>query len=157
MFPDSPPDAELFAAAAAKKLSAQAELKPHVDHLFAKSEVRVKIHRFFDSWLRLKRLNHSGFAEDFAAGVNVAKATDEGICEMIEFIDYVVFTTNGTLTDLIASRATFPRKDAAAQILGAPKLGVEDKEPAQTKKELLGLLMRPTVLATDGNENHSKN
>jgi Protein of unknown function (DUF1592)/Protein of unknown function (DUF1588) len=152
MIGDSPPDQMLFDAAAAGRLKTLSEIKPHIDRLFATNKAKEKVHRFFNYWLQPKAINASGFASDFVDGLDVASLSAESLRELDEFIEYVIFTKRGSFKDLILSREAFPRNDEEALVLGAQK--VSGAAPSTMNSDRIGLLMRPSVLATDSNETH---
>ncbi|MEK6556420.1 MAG: DUF1592 domain-containing protein, partial [Bdellovibrionota bacterium] len=149
MIGDSPPDDQLFAAAAAGLLQTEQQIQPHIDRLFAKPSAKAKIHNFFNYWLQPKSLSANGYATDFLAGLNIGLASPEYLREMDEFIDYIIFVRQGSLNDLLTSRDAFPRNSQAASVLGSRMLASNEQAPAQTDMNRIGLLMRPAVLATD--------
>jgi hypothetical protein len=74
----TPPDESLFASAAARKLTSDAELKKQIDRLLADKRVDGFVHGFLDSWLNLRDLggmpppresNRAYYAEDLPASM----------------------------------------------------------------------------------------
>jgi hypothetical protein len=74
----TPPDESLFASAAARKLTSDAELKMQIDRLLADKRVDGFVHGFLDSWLNLRDLggmpppresNRAYYAEDLPASM----------------------------------------------------------------------------------------
>jgi hypothetical protein len=74
----APPDESLFASAASRKLTGDAELKKQIDRLLADKRVDGFVHGFLDSWLNLRDLggmpppresNRAYYAEDLPASM----------------------------------------------------------------------------------------
>jgi hypothetical protein len=74
----TPPDESLFASAASRKLTGDAELKKQIDRLLADKRVDGFVHGFLDSWLNLRDLggmpppresNRAYYAEDLPASM----------------------------------------------------------------------------------------
>ncbi|MGE3683959.1 MAG: DUF1592 domain-containing protein [Bdellovibrionales bacterium] len=149
---DSPPDAELLAAAKARQLSTIEQLSAHVDRLFETDAAIEKVTEFFNFWLDPKEYPATAFTSDFLAGANVTALNTEFARELKEYIQYIVFTKKGSFYDLMTSRESFARTPAAAAIYGHQ--AVSGTQPALTSEERVGLLMRVPVLATEGNTTH---
>jgi hypothetical protein len=74
----TPPDESLFASAASRKLTGDAELKKQIDRLLTDKRVDGFVHGFLDSWLNLRDLggmpppresNRAYYAEDLPASM----------------------------------------------------------------------------------------
>jgi hypothetical protein len=74
----TPPDESLFASAASRRLTGDAELKKQIDRLLADKRVDGFVHGFLDSWLNLRDLggmpppresNRAYYAEDLPASM----------------------------------------------------------------------------------------
>lgn len=149
---DSPPDQLLYDAAAAGQLATLQQVEFHVDRLLATPEAKNKILQFFTYWLDPRRYSSTSFAADFLQGLDVNAANDEFSRELSEYINYIIFTKKGSFDDLILGQESFARTPAVAKIYGHAV--VADANPALMGPDRKGLLMRGSVIATEGNETH---
>ncbi|MBC7467204.1 MAG: DUF1592 domain-containing protein [Bdellovibrio sp.] len=149
---DAPPDQTLYAAAAANQLATQNQVEQQVDRLLNTPEAKTKIRNFFIFWLDPRRYSAANFSADFLQGFDVSAANDEYSREMLQYIDYVIFTKKGTFDDLILGQESFAQTASVAGVYGhtPTSAGI----PARMAAERKGLLMRSPVIATDGNETH---
>lgn len=145
---DSPPDAELLAAASRTgelqsldKVEAQVRRLLSSTNADARSRI-IGIARFYTG---ITNKENPSPLLGAALGINVSKLSDEMMKEFDDFVSYV-FWTGGTFEDLMTSRVAFPRTETMRSILGASKVA-SGSEPAMASEHHLGLLHRPAFLS----------
>jgi hypothetical protein len=152
---DSTPDATLMSAATANQLSTRAQIEAHVRRLFATSRGRAKIRSIL--------YNYAGnptpsdltvLPPHLLTGLkNPAAVSTSMQAEMDQFIDYIVWEKNGSLTDLLTSQASFASDPDLAAIYGhapADPNRAPGSPTATFAGRRAGILMRLPLLASAG-------
>jgi hypothetical protein len=101
----SMPDEQLLQAAAANQLSTLSQIDAQVDRLLQNPEHRATINRFVGEWLESKQVE--GVLKDVEDGVFNDALRASMLRETAALVEDVVFTRNGTLTDLLTTDYTF--------------------------------------------------
>lgn len=114
----SPPDATLWADAVQNRLKTMAIVNTHIDRLAATSAYKNRITGLLKFYVGTEKANPAPTLADFMNGVNGTDLNLAATDEFNDFINYIVFTQQGTLRDLFTSRATFPRTPAMATVMG---------------------------------------
>jgi len=150
-FWDSPPDEELLASAASGDLMTDDGYRSQVDRIFEDPRTREAMHSFFEAWLELEELpdmaanvdrpDFRAFAGEDLPG---PRLREELIEDALSFIDHVVWTENGSFSDLFTRAVAVPPSSDVASLYGVDTVG----EPVELDPtERAGLLSRPALLA----------
>jgi hypothetical protein len=149
----APPDQTLYSAAANDSLKNPDQLAAQIDRMLADPRAEQKMSGFFQYWLNPRKFSAASFSPDFLQGLDVAAANTEFERELNEYVDYIVWQKKGSFTDLLTSPLSFARTPAVAAIYGHAPV-TDSSMPATMSGRRKGLLMRGSVLATEGNETH---
>ena len=152
---DSTPDAALFGAASTNELSTSAQIEAQVRRLFATGRGKAKIHSTIHNYIGNPNASDlTVLPPALLTGLqNPANLSTEMFTEMDQFIDYVVWEKNGSLTDLLTSQASFASDPDLASIYGNPPADPNRTSGAPTATfagRRAGILMRLPLLASAG-------
>jgi hypothetical protein len=151
MLTDSPPDAELLAAAADEALHDKAVVLAQAERLVETPAAREKVGRFFQQYLKITGLADAAVAKDtalFPAGDYSAAHQADMLKESTEFSRYIVFDDDGTLGSLFSSPFSFVTK-RLADLYGAKGAdsNTELSMVAMPEGERAGVLMQAAFLS----------
>jgi hypothetical protein len=140
---ESPPDADLRAAAAAGELSSPEQIESQVQRLMNEPCGQASVQRFFAQLLWLDRVADLDrdaaqfplFSEDVAAGM---------LAESQRFIQELVYEEDASLATLLSADYSWP-DPRSAFIYGLS--GVTQQERTTLPDERAGILTHPSVLA----------
>lgn len=139
---NSPPDTTLLSAADSNQLQTVAQLKSQAQRLINTSGAREHFKEFLISWLEAETKVDPHPIMQTALGINPSGLTGEMKQEFDQFIDHVVFDSNGTFNDLMTKRVMFPSTSRLAQLLETSQSSAAVTSPAHRG----GLLLRPLVV-----------
>ncbi len=114
----APPDATLLAAAQSDSLRTLAGITPHIDRLAKTAQFKNRVIELTKFYIGVASPGVAPTITEFLNGINGANLEVAITDEFNEYINYVVFTKNGTLNDLFTSQAAFPKTTPLASILG---------------------------------------
>lgn len=144
----STPDTTLLAAAANGTLTTVAQVQTQAERLLNSPRGRQKVRSMVHHWLRLHKAavptvnaaKNAGISSTDVARVNLK---NELVNEVLDFAEHIIFTANGTFSDLMNSNLAFPKSADAAKIFGT---GIATNGPVQANNGRQGLIMRPAIL-----------
>jgi hypothetical protein len=141
------PDAALTAAADSGALANVAEVKTQAQRLLALPRSQANLVKMHEQWLGIDSIN--ALAKSALPSFTSTLAAEMGQ-ETRTFIQNVMFTQNGTFSDLLVSPYTFGNADIA-KVYGVASPSTDlsvfsklDLNPAQR----MGLLTQPSLMAT---------
>ena len=119
---DSTPDTTLLQAAAANELSTEAQIEAHVRRLFATSRGKAKVRSLVYNYIgNPNSADLTVLPAQLLTGLqNPSNLSTAMFAELNQFIDYIVWEKNGSLTDLLTSKASFASDPDLASIYGNP-------------------------------------
>lgn len=152
----STPDGALLAAARSGELDDQEGYRGQVERMLADPRAERAMAGFFEDWLTLHRVPELDSAvgrADFRAyagdDLPDARLRDEVLAELLAFTRHV-YVSDGGVSDLFLSRASFVESEAVASLYGGVPVWSEGEPPVMLPaEERAGLLTRAAVLAND--------
>lgn len=114
----SPPDSALRTDAGLNNLKNLTTVAAHVDRISQLPAFKSRVIDFVKYYIGLSEPGAPPTHVEFLNGVNTAGLEAAVTDELNEFINYIVFTSNGTLSDMFTSRAAFPKTSTLAGIMG---------------------------------------
>ena len=150
-FWNAPPDAELLASAASGALMTEDAYREQVDRIFEDPRTQQSMHAFFEAWLELEELpdmaanvERSDFRAFAGENLPSPRLREDLIEDTLAFIDHVVWTENGSFSDLFTRSVAVPPSSEVADLYGVDAVGeAVELDP----RERAGLLSRPALLA----------
>ena len=140
----SPPDSLLWADANLNKLKLLANVQAHVDRLAATTAFKNRAINFVKYYIGISKPSAVPSNTVFLNGVNSANLDTAADDEFKEFLNYIIFTSKGKFSDLLNSKASFPKTAALASILGT-SVWTTGSVPFSAPNHV-GLLTKPYVL-----------
>jgi hypothetical protein len=138
----STPDDLLLQAATDNQLSTREQIDAQVERLLADPKNRQTMHTFMGEWLETKRV--AGVLKDPALGFEDSIRADMER-ETAAFIEDIVFTNKGTLTDLLQANYTFVNANLAKHY-GVPAVTGDTLVKKSSMRDA-GILTQGSVLA----------
>ncbi len=139
----SPPDSTLWADAVANKLKLITNIQAHVDRIATTAAFKTRVVNFIKYYLGISKASVAPTSTIFLNGVDRTNLETAAEQELTDYINYVVFTQKGKFSDLLASKAAFPKTSALATIFGT---SVWSSGNPMTAPNHGGLLTKPYVL-----------
>ncbi|NJK90275.1 MAG: DUF1592 domain-containing protein, partial [Myxococcales bacterium] len=144
-----PPDAQLLASSA--QLGTNDGYEAKARQMLADPRTRRSFHTFFLEWLELdhlkplsERIDEPRFVA-YADGLVPSEVLHlEMVRELLDFVDFIVWDTSGTFSDLFTSTVVRPPSKDVADLYGVP---FEPGGPLQEDPERPGVLTRLAFLA----------
>jgi hypothetical protein len=112
------PDRELLDAAAAGKLTTEAEVRPHAERLIQSAAARQQFAVLLDSWLNLSAIPQPNRAIASLAGIGGDGLSEEARQELIDYVTYLVFERDADTRTLMSEKIGFPRSERMAKLYG---------------------------------------
>ncbi|HEX4925097.1 MAG TPA: DUF1592 domain-containing protein [Bdellovibrionales bacterium] len=148
------PDAALFARAADGSIATADGLKQEFDRMISSAKARSHIKYFYRQWLELNKSVSAGYSTEFLEGISTTGLITSMEKELEDFIEYVIWTKKGGVSDLLTSKASFVSNAALAQIYNSPQWTPGSVPVELPAGERSGLLTRARYLATGDDETH---
>lgn len=146
----APADSTLWADAVANKLKTTAAVNAHVDRISQSNAFKNRVIDFVKFYVGISTSGIAPQHAEFLNGIDGTNLEAAVTDEFNEFVKYIVFTQNGTLSDLFSSQAAFPKTTALASIMktkvwisGAP--AVASNHAGILTKPYLNLISNPSL------------
>ena len=134
------PDQELLDAAAAGKLTTEAELRPHAERLLESGAARQQLAMLLDSWLNLSAIPQPNRAIAALAGIGGEGLSEEARQELVDYVSYLVFDRDADTRTLMSEKIGFPRSERMAKLYGTSV--VSGSAPVELGRGHGGMLLR---------------
>ncbi|HEX4925670.1 MAG TPA: DUF1592 domain-containing protein [Bdellovibrionales bacterium] len=144
----SMPDAQLFASAASGALNSADELQKQVERLLASPRAKLNIKSFYSQWLELDRVPQLAQGAEFLEGLDGTNLRSEMIAESQDFVDHIIWTSNGSIHDLMTSKISFAKTTTLAKVYGVPAW-TAGAPYIHFGPERAGIMTRAAFLASD--------
>jgi hypothetical protein len=142
----SMPDEQLLQAAAGNQLSTPQQIDAQVDRLLQKPENRATVNSFVGEWLETKQVE--GVLKDVKDGEFTDAVRADMMRETAALVEDVVFTRNGTLTDLLTTDYTFVNAGLAKHY-GIKDVTGNELLKVKTTRDL-GILVQGSMMTGHG-------
>ncbi len=154
---DAPPDAELMAAAASGELDDLDGVRTHATRLLGTEDGKKRLDVFFRNWLELDAVsnppkswgNFKKLPTSLEGLFNSDKLADLYADEAERYLNYVVWSSNGTFADLMTLPIAFPSDDDQKLRAVYQTEQSTDGEPVSAPLHP-GILTRAALLASRG-------
>jgi Protein of unknown function (DUF1592)/Protein of unknown function (DUF1588)/Protein of unknown function (DUF1585) len=147
------PDQALFDAAAAGKLSTDADIAEQARRMLADEKAKDAVTAFFREWLEIEQL--SQLPKDAATYPEYDEALKAGLVGETEaFVKSVLFEGDGKLETLLGADYSYSNQ-ALAGVYGTAVAGFAFTRVTLPTAERLGLLTQPSFLTVTGAPNGS--
>jgi hypothetical protein len=148
-----PPDKDLIAAAAAKKLGDPAERELQARRLLKDAGAKLQLQRLVKEWLGIDRLEGTG--KDAKVYPQYEMLRPKMAAESDAFISEVLFNDDGTVTKLLTADYTVADQ-TLAEFYGMPSAGPNKRSPFPTgEKARRGILMQSAFQSVHGHDHES--
>ncbi len=144
----SMPDQELFEAARTGGLTTAAGIQSQVDRIFNLVKAKSGIRDFYSQWLRLNYIPDIQTTAAAANGIELATFKTESQQEMLELMDYLIWTQKADYQGLMTTKLAFPRTANLAKVYGT---GTATTAIQLTDPNRAGIMTRAGMLAIDSN------
>jgi hypothetical protein len=150
------PDQALFDAAAADKLSTDADVQTQVTRMLADPRARVSFAEFFKEWLSVSAEEISARPKDPSVYPTWNAALQGAMASEVEaFVNNVVFDSDGRLSSLLTAGYSFVN-DTLAPIYGLSPTGSTNlQKTALNPAQRAGVLTQAGLLTVTGSTNGS--
>ncbi|MCB0422344.1 MAG: DUF1592 domain-containing protein [Bdellovibrionales bacterium] len=146
----SMPDNELYEAAKSGQLKTDEGYQRQVKRMLGHSKTTAKFKMFYSKWLKLSDIpGLTAYSQSFANGIELNTELKEDMLEEIDnLISDVVWKTNGSFSDLFATRKVYSQSQSLLKIYG-----VNGQNPNEfTLGQRAGLLNRAAFLVTGSDD-----
>lgn len=143
----SMPDNALMAAADKGELGNLANVKAHAKRIVeSHPQAKLKLKSFFSYYMQIDKYSEPDQLIGSLHGINVSGLKEEFQQETYDYINHVVWTHKGTLSDLFTSQEVFPRSARMAKVLETEI--ASGSTSSTTPKTHAGLILRPGFLSS---------
>lgn len=137
----APPTGSLWTDATQNKLTTIAAVSAQVDSLSQSPEFRSRVIDFVKYYVGAESTGTAPTTvTEFMSGLNGTGLESAATNEFNNYVDYIVFSMNGSLKDLYSSRAAFPGTQPLATIMGT---NVWTSGQPMMANNYVGILTRP--------------
>ena len=142
----SMPDQALLDAAKTGGLTTAAGIQTQVDRIFGLAKAKTGIRDFYSQWLRLNYIPDINVPAAAANGIDLATFKNESQQEMLELMDYLIWTQKSNYQGLMTTKVAFPRSANLAKVYGTATAtaAVQLADPNRA-----GIMTRAGMLAVD--------
>jgi hypothetical protein len=142
-----PPDAELSAAAKAKKLTTDPLFyNQQATRLINSPAGRAQMKTFVRNWLRLDQLPTAQYNSTFLNGIKGSDLYAEATQEIEDFFEHLVYQENASVSTLLTSNYVFPRSTQLASIYKTATWAPGQAPLVANANERTGLITRVGLL-----------